>query len=471
MKFEGFTEADFDAYAENKWRSNRFNLERMRTREKLVGLQEQLQPAPEGESPSLESGWSHDHPTVFNNKRVSSQWCYRLRDEESRKILTGSLTRSSSMKEQVEDPALHHLHALLGLEINQTELRIGLSVHQNASVDLENWKKACGDQESFSGLKSLIEALPDSLEVSVGDDRVDAPTWKAWTAEDWALKIGQVQEGKAPWIHLARWIPREDVLAWESDEWKNLAEWMTPLATLHHQLQWSEEHDRLDLQSAIAEEKAARQAAKEATEVAKSVALEKATKEESKEESHGPRGAISVLGDWRKTRRGPRPSSGGDERPQKSPHEDRTPENRGDKPRESRGDRPRENRGDRPRENRRDEGSRRRNTKPSREGRDGANRKRGEHRDSRNRKHSGGRGRDESRGGRSTNRQPRREEKKWVEAAGTVSVGSRVRLKEGLLAGRDGNVVELSSKGEAKVLVGQFPTRVSVKTLTLLQEG
>jgi len=454
MKFEGFTEADFDAYAENKWRSNRFNLERMRTREKLVGLQEQLQSTPDGACPSLESGWSHDHPTVFNNKQVSSQWCYRLRDEESRKLLTGSLSRSSSMKDQVEDPALHHLHALLGLEINQTELRMGLSVHQNASVDLENWKKACGDEKGFSALKSIIEELPDSLEIAVGDERFDGPTWKAWTAEDWANKIAQVQDGKSPWIHMARWISREEALSWESSEWEKLRDSMTPLTSLLHQLQWSEEHDRLDLQSALAEEKAARQAAKEAAELAKNAPAEKAVKADDKEENPGQRGPVSVLGDWRKTR-GPRPSPGEGEKPQKP----------------SRGDRPRENRRDRPQENRRDEGSRRHHKKPTREGRGGPNGKRGDRQDSR--RHSGGksRGRDEPRGGRNSKRQPRREEKKWVEATGVVSVGSRVRLKEGLLAGRDGEVVELSSKGEAKVLVGQFPTRVSVKTLTLLQEG
>ena len=44
-------------------------------------------------------------------------------------------------------------------------------------------------------------------------------------------------------------------------------------------------------------------------------------------------------------------------------------------------------------------------------------------------------------------------------------------MKEGLFSGRDGDVVELNSKGQAKVLVGQFPTWVPLKDLTLLKES
>ena len=60
--------------------------------------------------------------------------------------------------------------------------------------------------------------------------------------------------------------------------------------------------------------------------------------------------------------------------------------------------------------------------------------------------------------------------KKWVEASGEIVSGSRVRMQDGLFAGRDGDVIEFNSKSEAKVLVGQFPTWVPLKSLTLLKE-
>ena len=229
MKFEGLTAADFDAYEEKKWQSNRFNLERMRTREKLVGLLARVMPSEE-DTAHLEIGWSHDHPTVFNHKKVSSQWCYRLRNEETRKLLSGSLTRSSTIKEQVEDPALHHLHALLGMEINLDGLRVGLSVHQNASVDLENWNRITENAEAFSNVVEHLSSLADNLEVMLGTERSPKETWSQWTAKDWSERIALMSEGKESWLHLAIWIPRDEALAWTEGQWDELQEGLVPLA-------------------------------------------------------------------------------------------------------------------------------------------------------------------------------------------------------------------------------------------------
>ena len=73
-EFQGWTDADFDAYLEDKWRSNRFNLERMRTREKLETWMRTFLPSEWEETWSW--GASHDHPTIFNQKAVTHQRCF-----------------------------------------------------------------------------------------------------------------------------------------------------------------------------------------------------------------------------------------------------------------------------------------------------------------------------------------------------------------------------------------------------------
>ena len=49
-------------------------------------------------------------------------------------------------------------------------------------------------------------------------------------------------------------------------------------------------------------------------------------------------------------------------------------------------------------------------------------------------------------------------------------MGTTVRVKDGLLQGKVGEVVEVTGKGEAKVRVGLFPMRVSLDSLIRLEE-
>ena len=72
------------------------------------------------------------------------------------------------------------------------------------------------------------------------------------------------------------------------------------------------------------------------------------------------------------------------------------------------------------------------------------------------------------------NRTSRKTEKRkpveWRESSGEIQVGTTVRVKDGLLQGKIGEVVELSGKGDAKVRVGLFPMRVKVDSLVRLEE-
>ena len=47
--FPGFTSADFDAYAQKKWKSNVFTRERLEVKQKLLALGKELQGASVGE--------------------------------------------------------------------------------------------------------------------------------------------------------------------------------------------------------------------------------------------------------------------------------------------------------------------------------------------------------------------------------------------------------------------------------------
>ena len=521
-KFNGFVPADFDAYQEKKWGSNRFNLERMRTREKLTGLHISLQSAWKSHGETLEVGWSHDHPTVFNHKKVSSQWCYTIRSEDARKMLTGTLSRSKSIGAQVEDPALHHLHALVALEIDSEGLGCFFGLHRNASVDTQNLVSKLQDEREFESFKERIVALPEKTILRKDDQESPLSEAKEWTAAEWISWIGSSKEN-APqsWLRIGTWQSRDtDTLASEEGS-EFLGTWMATLTPLLHFMQWSQDNDFLDLAESLREEKSAREIAQLAAQNARTKASEEREKsaKEGREKEKIERVEREKYAEARRKRereklaaraaearanpkpsgpapdkrtpQPPRRSDGPAPQPRKErspqpprrsdgpapqPRKERTPQppRRSDGPapqprKEMRGargpdskSRPQETpRNDRsPRTDRRDSDRSRKDSRSQ-------DSKRDPRRDSRNQSRgprSGGTKSFKSQG------RAQKETIQRVRAEGPIVLGAFVELKSGLLAGRHGQVLELSAKGDAKILVGQFPTRLHTQELILLKE-
>lgn len=434
MNFPNWTREDFDAYEEKKWRSNRFNLERMKTREKLVEFHRILANAWASESGGQSIQWSHDHPTVFNNKEVRSQWCFSLRDEAARKFLSGTLSRAHSVHAQIEDPAIHHLHAILASEIDHQQLGVFWALHRNATVDRANWLKCLEDEENTEFSDTLKE-LPEGTILRMDDASKSYEEWSAWSITEWEKVLQQMERGEISWLRVGLWTSRETATEDTENFAQRLQALASPLGALHNLIHWAENRDRLQLHEAISEEKAARAAelARKDEKRKESAKAKEGKKEESPHRDEPASNApLSILGDWRARR------------------------NQNSNPRRQ------ENSGD-------DGGRARQDDRPSR-GRNDKKSPRRQRRDFDGPKNREGLSRSKGPRNKGTKRRNPVPQKKWIETTGEVVEGARVRMKDGLFSGRDGDVIELNNKAEAKVLVGQFPTWVPIKSLSLLKE-
>lgn len=248
--FSGFGPADFLAYEEHKWASNRFNLERMRAREKLQQLAGAAAGVAGVDALGLGMEATHDHPTIFNHKRVDAQWVFFARPEAERKRLSVLIDKEHPLHRVVEDPAPHHLHAILGLRLDLAGLEVGLRIHRNAWVDVRNLGARCTSAEGRAALVALIAAVPGGVVCAGGpeiagelvDDETLAP-----------LSAGG--EPETEWILVARRFDREDPLLTSPDLTTAVASTLGSLVPLYAFAAWREDNDHLGLVDVLAAER------------------------------------------------------------------------------------------------------------------------------------------------------------------------------------------------------------------------
>src|SRR4051812_28835176 len=112
--FPGFSEADFEAYAPKKWKSNVFNRERLEVKQKLVSLSREVMgvlSAADGSPLAVEA--SVEHPALWNHKQVEAQHIFFSRNEGARKELDTIINRATSMASLIEDPTPMRNHLFL----------------------------------------------------------------------------------------------------------------------------------------------------------------------------------------------------------------------------------------------------------------------------------------------------------------------------------------------------------------------
>lgn len=246
---EGFTPADFDAFAQNKWCSHAFNRARLEVKLKLNALGKELvqvlSPKLEGEQSKV----TEERPSIFNQHQVKHLTLYFIRSEKERNLLEGILDRSKSVAEMVNDPALHHKHIILGIRLSQQGIEAGLWLHRDAWVDWKNVVQRCREHWDLDRLGELLRALPDSILHVRGGGFFDAPSTPLRQMGTQALLDAFQQEG--PWTILGEKRERLDPLCASSD----LLPWMSglldSLLPLLHFIRWRGENDFHELKDVL----------------------------------------------------------------------------------------------------------------------------------------------------------------------------------------------------------------------------
>jgi len=250
--FDGFTQSDFDAFEEQKWASNAFNLERLEVKLKLTALGKALVAELDSELPEQEMGLTEERPSIFNQHKVDCMTLYFLRNEESRHELGMILDKTKSIAEHVNDPALHHRHINLAVSIHSRGVDAGLWLHKNAWVDWNNLVERCREYWERDNLSDILKSLPESIQYCYGESmRPDTQAARDVSTEE--VIDGFSKAGF--WSIFGEAIPRMDKDLASSELVARLSQLLKILVPLHTFIGWRRDNDFHQLKEVLKEQK------------------------------------------------------------------------------------------------------------------------------------------------------------------------------------------------------------------------
>lgn len=227
QSFEGFEAADFEAFRPDKWRSNKYNLERMRAHQRLEALGQALQPTLTDAGFPLDLAVTSERPSLWNQHTVSDLWLYLLRPAEHRKRIQLVMDKGRTLARAVDVPAEHRLHVHLGIRLDLVGIEVGLVLPEDAWVDRENAAASLASAEGLAEAESAVANLPEDLILEKGP------------------------------IRLVRRYTRETPVVGQAAFIEELRELLLRMLDVYRLLAWRPDHDMIQLESRVAEERAA----------------------------------------------------------------------------------------------------------------------------------------------------------------------------------------------------------------------
>jgi hypothetical protein len=262
--FPGFSDADFEAYAPKKWKSNVFNRERLEVKQKLLALGRELQGLLLGaDGAPLQAEASVEHPALWNHKQVEAQHLFFSRNEGARKELDAIIDRQKSLASMIDDPTPLRNHVFVAITLSHDALDLSVKLHPDARVDRQNLERKCEDHFEREKFLHLLHALGAPFRVGVTPQlmpvaEVDDARVKEMVAQ-LAAPAG-LQPPGAPHrlLYMGRTLPRADVLAAGGGVTDTARGALETLLALYRFIAWSRDNDFVSMREALQKEKQAR---------------------------------------------------------------------------------------------------------------------------------------------------------------------------------------------------------------------
>lgn len=250
-EFRGFEAKDFDAFEEHKWSSNRFNLERMRVREKLVALQKMYATAFEAAGVPIESSVGLDHPTILNNKRVASIALAFSRTEAQRKELARFIEREIPLAERVSDPDPEHQHLRMGVRVHHGGIDVALTLHRHAILDVRNLAEKAVDTWEGENLRLILDAIPEGFELRGPNGDVHPVSELLKCRADLKAHL----EGGHQSLTIVRTFRRDDPAVGDAASAEALLDALNRLLPVYRYAAWDRENDWLSIKKLLKEDR------------------------------------------------------------------------------------------------------------------------------------------------------------------------------------------------------------------------
>ncbi len=255
MAFEGFTPELFETYAPEKWSSNAHNLPRMRAKDALIQLADQLVQTLGVRYTNLQRGASDEIPNILNQKKVDAQWVYWMRNPEEKKALSVLFEKLRLDGSLLMTTATQDKHAMVGLMLDQESVRVTLRIAGEAQVDRKNLAAKLGKEQYAAPFLELLKELPEGFEIGV---HTYTPAEAFFPDSISELSAALAERGGA--FAIRRVWPRADALAAGASIVPPLAAGLEALEPLYRFCDWSRENDHTEVGARLQKVEAEKQA-------------------------------------------------------------------------------------------------------------------------------------------------------------------------------------------------------------------
>ena len=249
--FEGFENKDFDAFSENKWVSNAFNLERLEVKLKLSSLGKAIDERLGEKLSGLEMDMSEERPSIFNQHKVSHLTLFFYRDLNARKQVGSLLDKSRTIADNVMDAAPYHRHISLCVRVRNGGVESGIFIHKNSWLDWKNVQQRCKSYGESDRLTGILSDLAPSVKYSTGAGLMgQSQPISGVDAESLLAGLDRSD----PYTVVGEVFNRDDPIVHQSGFGQRITELLDSLLPLFRFIAWSRDNDFHGLKDAIKEQ-------------------------------------------------------------------------------------------------------------------------------------------------------------------------------------------------------------------------
>ncbi|MBI5486857.1 MAG: hypothetical protein HY905_05965 [Deltaproteobacteria bacterium] len=159
--FPGFALDDFENYRPERASSNVYNRQRLAVKEKVDEILHAALADLGPRRPDLEAGAADHAPNLRNNRFVEAQWGYLWRRGGERLAIEEVIEGSRGVADLLAVPPPHRLHALLAVVVDPEGFALGARIEARALVDAANLRLVLADPALRARLLEGLHALPE----------------------------------------------------------------------------------------------------------------------------------------------------------------------------------------------------------------------------------------------------------------------------------------------------------------------
>ncbi|MBI5501330.1 MAG: hypothetical protein HY907_13880 [Deltaproteobacteria bacterium] len=210
--FPGFALDDFENFRPERATSNVYNRQRLGVKEKVDEILHAALADLGPHRPDLEAGAADHAPNLRNNRCVDAQWGYLWRKAGERLAIEEVIEGSRGVADLLAAPPPHRLHALLAVVVDPEGFALGARVPGRALVDAANLRLVLGDHALRARLLDALRALPGAFAFAIpGREPPAAPAVTEADVE--AFLASFAEDGEVSFAVERRWTRAEAAAA------------------------------------------------------------------------------------------------------------------------------------------------------------------------------------------------------------------------------------------------------------------